>query len=103
LTNISTSARKLKITVVIDSDPFVKTGVPPDNAPSRTAINVNVGGRTISADIATKSIRKAVKALLEHGQQNVALILQGELNAKDQVESAGIVAQVKQPAIEKAS
>jgi len=53
--NIVTTARKLKITVVIDSAPFVQLGVPPDNAPPRTVVTVTVGGRTLVADIATKS------------------------------------------------
>lgn len=92
---LTTTARKLKITAVIDAAPFVKMGVPPDNAPSRTVIAVTVGGRKITADVATKSVRKAVKQLLEHGAENVTLILQGELNAQNQVESAGVVAQVK--------
>jgi hypothetical protein len=60
---------------------------------------VNVGGRSVTADIATKAVRKAVKALQEHGAQSVTLLLTGELNAKDQVESAGLAAQAKaQPA-----
>lgn len=97
--NFTTTARKLKITAVLESAPFVKMGVPPDTAPSRTAITVAVGGRTVTADIATKAVRKAVKALQEHGAENVTLLLQGELNAKNEVESAGLAAQVKvQPA-----
>jgi hypothetical protein len=60
---------------------------------------VNVGGRSVTADIATKAVRKAARALQEHGAQSVTLLLTGELNAKDQVESAGLAAQVKaQPA-----
>jgi hypothetical protein len=52
-------------------------------------------GRTLHADLATKSVRKAVKTLLEHGEQNVALIIQGSLAADNRVEEAGITAQVK--------
>jgi hypothetical protein len=92
---LTTTARKLKITAVIDAAPFVKLGVPPDDAPPRTTLTVAVGGRTITADLATKSVRKAMKTLLEHGTENVVLVLQGELNAQNQVESAGVVAQVK--------
>jgi hypothetical protein len=94
---LATTARKLKITAVIDAAPFVKLGVPPDNAPPRTTIVVDVGGRMLSVDIATKSVRKAVKTLLEHGEQNVALVLQGALAADNRVEEAGLVAQVKAP------
>jgi hypothetical protein len=100
---LTTTARKLKVTLVIDAAPLVQMGVPPDNAPPRTTLVVDVGGRTITADLATKSVRKAVKTLQEHGAENVALILQGELNAQDQVESAGVVAQVKAKAQETAA
>jgi hypothetical protein len=92
---LTTTARKLKITAMIDAAPFVKLGVPPDDSPPRTILTVAVGGRTITADLATKSVRKAVKTLLERGEQNVALILQGALAADNRVEEAGLVAQVK--------
>jgi hypothetical protein len=94
---LSTTARKLKITTVIDAAPFVQLGMPPDNAPSRTSLAVAIGDRTLSVDLATKSIRKAVKTLLEHGEQNVALVLQGALAADNRVEEAGLAAQVKTP------
>jgi hypothetical protein len=94
--NIATTAKKLKITVVIDPTPFVQLGVPPDNAPQRTVVTVTVGGRTLVADIATKSIRKTVKTLQEHGPENVVLVLQGALGATNTIEEAGITAQVKQ-------
>jgi hypothetical protein len=95
MVKIATAACKLKITAVLDAAPFVKLGVPPDDAPPRTNLVVDVSGRTVTADIATKSIRKAVKTLLEHGEQNVALVLQGALTADNRVEEAGVVAQVK--------
>jgi hypothetical protein len=99
MTNLNTTARKLKVTSVLDSAPFVQQGIPPDGAPPRTTVTVSVGGRTLVADLATKSVRKAVKALLEHGAQNATLILQGSLAADNSIEEAGIVAQVKaQPA-----
>jgi hypothetical protein len=94
--NITTAAKKLKITVVIDSAPLIQLGVPPDNAPPRTVVTVIVGGRTLVADIATKSIRKTVKTLEEHGPENVVLVLQGALGASNTIEEAGITAQVKQ-------
>jgi hypothetical protein len=94
--NIVTTAKKLKITVVIDSVPFVQLGVPPDNAPPRTVVTVTVGGRTLVADIATKSIRKTVKTLQEHSPENVVLVLQGALGTSNTIEEAGITAQVKQ-------
>jgi hypothetical protein len=92
---LATTARKLKITAVLDAAPFVQMGVPADNVPSRMVLTVAVGGRTVTADLATKSIRKAVKTLVEHGAENVALVLQGALAADNSIEEAGLVAQVK--------
>jgi hypothetical protein len=95
MTNINATARKLKITTILEGAEFVRLGVPPDNAPSRTTLTVTVGGRTLTADLATKAIRKAVKTLQESGQENVVLLLQGALVAGDRVEEAGLTAQVK--------
>ena len=93
---LATSARKLKITAVLDAAPFVKLGVPPDNAPPRTNLVVTVGDRTLHADLATKSVRKAVRTLLEHGEQNITLIIQGSLAADGAVGIARCEAAVGQ-------
>jgi hypothetical protein len=95
---LTTTARKLKVTVMIDAAPFAALRTVPDNAPPRTEITITVGDRTISADLATRSVRKAVKTLIEHGTDNVALILQGALGPNNRIEEAGITAQVKGPA-----
>ncbi|SRR6266446_6187975 len=92
---IATTARKLKITTVIDAVPFAALRAIPDNAPARVDITIAVAGRTVTADIATKSVRKAVKTLTENGADNVVLILQGALGPNDRIEEAGITAQVK--------
>ena|SRR5258705_8913995 len=94
---LTTTARKLKVTLMIDAAPFVALRAIPDSAPSRTDVTVTVGGRTISADLATRSVRKEVKTLIEHGTDNVVLILQGVLASNDRIEEAGITAQVKVP------
>jgi hypothetical protein len=98
MTLIATTARKLKVTMVIDAAPFAAPRAVPDNAPARIDITVSVGGRTVSADLATKSVRKAVKTLIDHGADNVVLILQGALSADNRIEDAGITAQIKVPA-----
>jgi hypothetical protein len=95
---LTTTARKLKVTMMLDAAPFTALRAVPDNAPSRTDITITVGDRTVSADLATKSVRKAVKTLIEHGPDNVVLILQGVLTSNDRLEEAGITAQVKAPA-----
>jgi hypothetical protein len=93
---VATTAKKLKVTLLIDAAPLMALRAVPDNAPSRTDISVTVGGRTVTADIATKSVRKVVKALADHGADNVAVILQGVLTVGNRVEEAGLVGQVKQ-------
>jgi hypothetical protein len=92
---LSTTARKLKITMVLDAAPFVTLGAIPDGVPARTDMTIAVGGRTVTADLATKSVRKAVKTLVDHGADNVVLILQGVLSSDNRIEEAGLVAQVK--------
>jgi len=70
---IETTAHKLKITTLLDRASFVALDPIPDNAPSRTLITVEVAGRTVHADVATRSIRRAVKMIEEHGPDGVAL------------------------------
>jgi hypothetical protein len=89
------TARKLRITVMMDAAPFVQMDVPPDIAPSRTTVVVSVAGRTVTADLSTKSIRRAVKALQEHGPDNITLVLQGALAANNHLDEAGLVAKMK--------
>ena len=95
---LATTARKLKVTMVLDAAPFAAPRAVPDNAPARIDITISVGGRAVSADLATKSVRKAVKTLTENGADNVVLILQGALGPNNRIEEAGITAQVKVPA-----
>ena len=92
---LSTTARKLKVTAIVDATPFVALRIIPDNAPPRTDLTIAIDGRTITADLATRSVRKAVKTLTDNGRDNVVLVLQGVLTASSRIEEAGIVAQVK--------
>jgi hypothetical protein len=95
---LTTTARKLKITMMIDAAPFAALRAIPDSAPSRTELTLAVAGRTVTADLATKSVRKAVKTLTENGVDNVVLITQGVLSSDNRLEEAGLTAQVKVPA-----
>ena len=92
---IATTARKLKVTAIVDATPFVALRTTPDNAPARTDLTIAIDGRTVTADLATRSVRKAVKTLTDNGSDNVVLILQGVLTPSNRIEEAGIVAQVK--------
>jgi hypothetical protein len=91
---IATSARKLKVIAVIDAAPFAGLQIP-DTAPARTELTIKIDARQFSVDLATKSVRKAVKTLAESGADNVVLLVQGALGAGDRIEDAGLVANVK--------
>jgi hypothetical protein len=94
---IGTTARKLKVTLVLEAGPLAALRIP-DGAPSRTELTVMVGGRAVVADLATKAVRKVVKALADHGTDGVVVLLQGVLEVGDRVGDAGISATVKAPA-----
>jgi predicted deacylase len=91
---VHTTARKLKVTIVIDAGPFMALAIS-DGAPARTEITIEVGGRTVTADIASKSLRKVLRTLADNGADKVVVIIQGVLTAGDRIEEAGLVAQVK--------
>jgi hypothetical protein len=81
------NARSLKCTVVLDPAELVE---PAGNA-SRINLQIAVGSKSFTADVATKSIRKARATIVEHGVDQVALVLQGRLDGTAIVE-AGLVA-----------
>jgi hypothetical protein len=55
---------------------------------------VRVGDQTLSADVATKAIRKA-QATIRQG--DAFCMLQGKMEGGDRIAECGIVAQVKTP------
>jgi hypothetical protein len=86
------TATKLKVTLVLKSDELLSLPVP-DGKP-RVILQIQVAdGRTISADVAAKSVRKAQTAIRESGSDGVALILQGNLAVNDMITDAGLSAQ----------
>ena len=87
------TAMKLKVTLVLRGDELLT--VPAVEGQARTILKVRVPDRVVSADIATKSLRKAQGALKESGADNIALILQGTLTAGDVITDAGLTAQPK--------
>lgn len=91
---IVTAAKKLKVTAALDAAPFAALRIA-DTAPPRTELVVKIDGRMISVDLATKSVRKAVKTLTESGADNVVLLVQGVLTADNRIDEAGLVANVK--------
>ena len=55
--------------------------VPVGDGQPRTLLNVRLPDRTVAADIATKSVRKAIAALNEFGPDGCTAIIQGRHNA----------------------
>ena len=70
-------------------------GCDPGNS-ARVALEIAVGGRTFTADVAAKSVRKCRATIAEHGAEKCVLLIQGRLEG-NAIAKAGIVVQVKMP------
>ena len=102
------TAKSLKVAMTLDA--AAVQAIPAIDGAVRTIITITVAGRTVSADLATKSIRKAHITLAEHGLNGVVCVLQGKLQGDNTLADAGLAAQVKaqpvaahSPAAEKAA
>jgi hypothetical protein len=87
------NAKALKITMVLDPAEVAAIRVPYDA--QRMTLSIAVGDRMITADIATKSIRKAKATIAETGPEGCVALIQGKLDAEDKVIDAGLSAQPK--------
>jgi hypothetical protein len=79
------------VIVVLTAAEVAATKVP---TAARTVLTINVSGEVVSADIATKSLRKAQATIAEHGVDGVSVLVQGKLIG-ERVTEAGLVAQLK--------
>jgi hypothetical protein len=95
------TARALKVALVLDPAAVAAFRFSPGDI--RTVISISVAGRTVTADIASKSIRKAATTIAEHGADGVACVLQGKLQADDTLAEAGLAVQLKAPPAAKAA
>ncbi len=89
------TASRLKVTTILNADELLGIAAP-DGAP-RVVLRVQLPDRTVTADVAAKSVRKAQAAIREAGADSVAVILQGQLTADDRIADAGLSAQLKAP------
>jgi hypothetical protein len=87
------NGRAIKLSVLLNPAEII-TLVAPERQP-RIRLQIKAGGRNISADIATKSLRKAISTLHENGADSCVILIQGKLGLGDVVEECGLVAQVK--------
>jgi hypothetical protein len=93
--NIKTTARALKVSMVLDHTPFIGLTIP--EGQGRINVPVAVGARKITVSLAAKSVRKAVRVLSETPEGSAILLLSGRLEADNTLADAGLVAQTKTP------
>jgi len=61
----------------------------------RVSLHIRLPDRTVTAEIASKSLRKAQTAIRTTGADNLVLMLQGRLAAGDVIAEVGLSAQPK--------
>jgi hypothetical protein len=93
--NLILNAKSLKATIVLD--PVEVLSVPVKDGLSKIALKVAVGGRTISAEVNAKSLRRCIATVRDLGPDAVAVVLQGKLEANGVLVEAGIAAMPKTP------
>jgi len=92
---MSLTAKAIKATLVLDPAAVLLLAVP--EGQSKITVRIAVGGRTVTADLNAKSLRRCIGAIKEAGADGVAVVLQGRLDPGDVLVEAGIVAQPKLP------
>jgi hypothetical protein len=85
-------AKNLKVTAVLDPAAVARLTVP--NGQPRITLKISAGGRTYTADLNAKSLRRCIAAIAEAGPDAMAIVLQGKLDGTMILE-AGIAAQPK--------
>src|SRR3954452_17160942 len=86
--------KALKVSAILDPAAVASITVP--NGHPKFSLRITAGGRTYTADVNAKSLRRCIAAIGEAGPDGAAVILQGKLNG-DTILEAGIVAQPKTP------
>jgi hypothetical protein len=99
MTATVTARGPLKVVAVIDPTELLEIEVP-DGKP-RFVLTVKLPQSTVTADLAAKSVRRAIAAVREHGPEAVAAIVQGRLSGT-QIAEAGLSVQPRGPKLEKA-
>jgi hypothetical protein len=89
-------ARSCKVTLLLD--PAAVLAALKQHAQAagdRVAVVVQVDGRSLTASINAKSVRKTVSAIRDQGPDGVAVIIQGRLMDDNSIAECGLVAQPK--------
>lgn len=99
MTTTVTARGPLKVVAVID--PVELLDVPVPDGKPRLALTIRLPEGTVTADLAAKSVRRAIAGVREHGAENVSAIVQGRLIG-NQITEAGVMVQPKVSKPEKA-
>jgi hypothetical protein len=92
MTQLTVTARAIKVTIPLA--PAEVAALPASHGQERVKLAIACEGKLYSADIATKSLRKAKSTISASGAENVFAMVQGKLKGTEIVE-CGLVAQVK--------
>jgi len=87
------TAKSLKVTLLLSPAEIV--GIPVPDGEPRCSVRIAVAGRTVTADLNAKSVRRAIANIRQAGPDNVACILQGRLDANNALLDAGLAIQQK--------
>jgi hypothetical protein len=85
------TAARLKVSLTLNPDELA--AVPVEDGKPRVRLRIRLPDRKLSADIATKSLRKAQSAIRASGGDAIALAVRGCLVAGDIIAEAGLSAQ----------
>ena len=92
-TQLTVTARAMKVTTPLAP---AEVAALPSHGQERIKLAIACEGKLYSADIATKSLRKAKATIAASGVANVFAMVQGKLKGAEIIE-CGLVAQVKTP------
>ena len=87
------TASRLKVPTILNPAELLAIKAAGDEP--RITLRIRLPDRTLTSEIAAKSLRKAQAAIREAGTDNIALMLQGRLIAGDTIAGAGLSAQPK--------
>jgi hypothetical protein len=92
VTQLTLTTRALKVTVPLDAAEVA--ALPSPDGQVRSQLFIVCEGKIYTADIATKSLRKAKSTIAASGVSNTFVMVQGKLKGNEIIE-CGLTAQVK--------
>lgn len=87
------SAKRLKVSTVLDAAELL--AIPASEGKPRVTLRIRLPDRTATAEIASKSLRRAQTTIREQGPDNVVCVVQGVFGPGDTIAEAGLSAQPK--------